>query len=214
MMGADQARRSTARPRISNGRHGWRGDEYDRVTEGRVNVNSTGERRAWRVSAWVVAIAAAAVLAPPVNAQTAAAPEDIAAGMRIYRTKADCQACHGWAGDGKKMDSQMPDGANLRATKLDRDKVIMAIKCGIPGGKGMPAFDRLAYSDGRCYNLTQAAVKKMGAPPDPAATLQAREIELVADFLFAKVVGKGEMDRAKCIEYWGSDVSACAEFAK
>jgi hypothetical protein len=57
-------------------------------------------------------------------------------------------------------------------------------------------------------------VKKMGAPPDPAATLQAREIELVADFLFAKVVGKGEMDRAKCIEYWGSDVSACAEFAK
>jgi len=27
--------------------------------------------------------------------------------------------------------------------------------------------------------------------PDPPATLQAREIELIADFLVAKVVGKG-----------------------
>jgi hypothetical protein len=28
------------------------------------------------------------------------------------------------------------------------------------------------------------------------------------------VVGKGPMDRAKCIDYWGSDVDACREFAK
>ena len=37
---------------------------------------------------------------------------------------------------------------------------------------------------------------------------------MVADFLFAKVIGKGPMDRAKCIEYWGSDVEACSEFPK
>jgi hypothetical protein len=141
----------------------------------------------------------------------APAPEDIAAGQRIYRQKADCQSCHGWAADGRKMDSQMPDGANLRTTKLDRDKLIIAIKCGVPG-KAMPAFDRLAYSDGRCYGMTQAALKKLGGLPDPPATLQTREIEAVADFLFAKVVGKGPMDRAKCIEYWGSDVEACSEF--
>jgi hypothetical protein len=48
--------------------------------------------------------------------------------------------------------------------------------------------------------------------PDPAATFQVREINLVADFLFAKVVGKGPMDRAKCIAYWGSDVDACRDF--
>ena len=48
--------------------------------------------------------------------------------------------------------------------------------------------------------------------PDPPATFQPREIELVADFLMQKVVGKGPMDRAKCIEYWGSDVEACKEF--
>jgi hypothetical protein len=159
----------------------------------------------------VTAVAAGSQVA---QAQVAPAPEDVAAGLRIYRQKADCQACHGWAADGRKMDSQMPDGANLRTTKLDRDKLIMAMKCGIPG-KAMPAFDRLAYSDGRCYGMKQADLQKMGTTmPDPAATLQLREIEQVADFLFAKVVGKGPMDRAKCIDFWGSDVSACAEFPK
>jgi hypothetical protein len=140
-------------------------------------------------------------------------PDSIAAGMRIFRQKADCQSCHGWAADGRKMDTQMPDGANLRTTKLNREKLIVAIKCGIPG-KSMPAFDRLAYSDGRCYGMKQADLQKLGSLPDPAATLQPREIEQVADFLFAKVVGQGPMDRAKCIEYWGSDVDACAEFPK
>jgi hypothetical protein len=142
------------------------------------------------------------------------APEDVAAGLRIYRQKADCQSCHGWAGDGRKMDSQMPDGANLRTTKLDRAKLIVAIKCGVPG-KMMPAFDRFAYTDGRCYNLKQADLQKMNATlPDPPATLQNREVDQLADFLFAKVVGQGPMDRAKCIEFWGSDVSACSEFSK
>jgi hypothetical protein len=50
--------------------------------------------------------------------------------------------------------------------------------------------------------------------PDPPATLLAREVEAVADFILAKIVGKGPMDRAKCIDYWGSDVEACKEFAK
>jgi hypothetical protein len=45
--------------------------------------------------------------------------------------------------------------------------------------------------------LKQADLSKMNATlPDPPATLQNREIEQVADFLFAKVVGKGPMDRA------------------
>lgn len=169
----------------------------------------------WGVMVGIVAAMLLPLLAGSgVGAQTTPSEEDVAAGMRIFRTKADCQSCHGWAADGRKMDSQMPDGANLRATRLDRDKAIMAIRCGRPGGKGMPAFDRLAYSDGRCYGLTQAALKKIGALPDPATTLQPREIEMVADFLFAKVVGKGALDRAGCIEYWGSDVEVCAEFPK
>ena len=139
-------------------------------------------------------------------------PADVAEGMRIFRTKADCQTCHGWAADGRKMDTQMPDGANLRTTRLSRAAVVQTIKCGRPG-TGMPAFDRLAYSDGRCFNMKQADLKAKNLEmPDPAAPLIGREIEQVADFLFAKVIGKGPMTHASCIEYWGSDVEACKEF--
>jgi hypothetical protein len=134
--------------------------------------------------------------------------------MRLYRQKGDCQACHGWAADGRKIDTQMPDGANLRTTRLNRSQLITAIKCGRPG-RGMPAFDRLAYSDGRCYDMKQTDLKRLGLGlHDPATTLQPREVELLVDFLEAKVVGKGPMDRAKCIEYWGSEVEACSEFPK
>jgi hypothetical protein len=49
---------------------------------------------------------------------------------------------------------------------------------------------------------------------DPPATLQNREIDLILDFLFAKVVGKGPMDHAKCVEFWGSDAEVCSEFAR
>jgi len=153
------------------------------------------------------------LVAPAVQAQLPDAA-DVAEGMRLFLQKGNCQACHGWAADGRKMDSQMPDGANLRETKLDRSDLIVAIKCGRPG-RGMPAFDRLAYSDARCYGMKQADLKSRGLSlPDPPATLQPREVELLADFLFAKVIGKGAMDRAKCIDYGGTQVDACGELGK
>jgi len=156
------------------------------------------------------------VLAIPANGARAIGsqapdPADVAEGMRLYLRKGDCQSCHGWAADGRKMDSQMPDSPNLRETRLDRVRLITTIKCGRPG-TGMPAFDKFAYSDGRCYGMKQADLKSKMA--DPPATFQPREIELVADFLMLRVVGKGPMDRAKCIDYWGSDVDACHEFPK
>ena len=152
-------------------------------------------------------------LAVPASAQ-APDPADIAAGMRLFRQKGNCEACHGWAGDGRKMDSQMPDGANLRETRLDRAALTMTIKCGLPG-TGMPPFDKFAYSDGRCYGMKQADLKASGTRlPDPPATLTAREIDNIADFLFAKVIGQGPMDHAKCIAYWGEEAEVCGEFPK
>ena len=138
-------------------------------------------------------------------------PADIAAGMRLFHKDAHCQACHGWAGDGRKMDNQMPDGADLRASTLDRATLILTIKCGRPGAE-MPAFDRLAYSDGRCYNMKKADLDAKGlAMPDPPATLQVREMERILDFLQVKVIGQGPMTRAKCVEYWGAEVDVCKE---
>jgi mono/diheme cytochrome c family protein len=153
--------------------------------------------------------ASALAQAPPAD------PEDIAEGMRIFRTKADCQTCHGWAGDGRKMDTQMPDAPNLRVSRLGRAGIIYAIKCGRPG-RGMPAFDKFAYTDDRCMGVTKADLEKNNLSlVDPAAALQPREIEMLADFLFAKVIGKGPMDHAKCVEYWGSEQDVCnSEFPK
>jgi hypothetical protein len=149
----------------------------------------------------------------PVAQAQSADPSDIAAGLRPFRQQAHCQACHGWAGDGRKMDNQMPDGADLRASTLDRQALILTIKCGRPG-TGMPAFDKFAYSDGRCFGLKQADLKaRQLSMFDPPATLASNEVELLADFLIAKVVGKGPMNHAKCIEFWGSDIEACKEFA-
>ena len=145
---------------------------------------------------------------PPAHAQAPDA-SDVAEGMRLYLQKGDCQSCHGWAADGRKMDSQMPDGSNLREARLDRARLITTIKCGRPG-TGMPAFDKFAYTDGRCYGMKQADLKT--PMPDPPATFQPREIDLLVGFLMEKVVGKGPMDRAKCIAYWGSEVDACKEF--
>src|SRR2546430_14418460 len=139
---------------------------------------------------------------------------DIAEGMRIFLQKGNCQACHGWAGDGRKMDNQMPDGANLRERQLDRETLLTIIKCGRPG-TGMPAFDRLAYSDGRCFGLKTADLRsRQLTMPDPPDTLALNTMNLSVDFLLAKVVGKGPLDRAKCAEYWSSAVEACNELAR
>src|SRR3981189_1575115 len=127
----------------------------------------------------------AASLFAPVAAAHAQSADDLADGRRLFIQKGNCQACHGWAGDGRKIDSQMPDGANLRGMTIDRDVLVQTIKCGRPG-TGMPAFDRLAYSDGRCFGLKQADLRASGKRmPDPPATLQVREVEAIADFLAA-----------------------------
>jgi cytochrome c553 len=164
-----------------------------------------------------IAIMAAVWISPGALAQEQSPnASDIADGMRLFQQKAACQACHGWAGDGHKTDSQMPDGANLRETKLNRAGLVTAIKCGRLNSQ-MPAFDKFAYSTGdkRCYGKTAADLKAYPTRmPDPPATLQQREIDLIVDFLIAKVVGKGPMDHAKCVEFWGSETDACKEFAK
>ena len=170
-------------------------------------------RRAARSAPLIMATLAAGLAAfPALLAAQAQDASDIAEGGRLFRQKANCQACHGWAGDGRKLDSQMPDGANLRETKLDRDAVVMTIKCGIPGA-GMPPFDKFAYTDGRCYGLKKADLAKSGQTlADPPDTLQVREINMLVDFLYAKIIGKGPMNHARCVEFWGSEAEPCKDF--
>ncbi|HEU5254935.1 MAG TPA: cytochrome c [Vicinamibacterales bacterium] len=168
--------------------------------------------KALAAGAAALLMAFAAASAARVGAQgTAPDPSDLAEGRRLYEQKANCQACHGWSGDGHKTDNQMPDGANLRETKLPRAGLMMTIKCGRLNSQ-MPAFDKFAYSDGRCYGKTQADLKSYPTRmPDPPATLQQREVDLIVDFLMARVVGKGPIDHAKCVEFWGEDTEVCKD---
>ena len=164
-------------------------------------------RRTIYLLAGIDAIVTVAYSATPgAQAPPAPDPADLAEGMRLYQQKGDCRACHGWAADGVKTDNQMPDGPSLRDKKYTRQLLVLTIKCGRPNTQ-MPAFDKFAYSDGRCYMMTAADLAKNATRmPDPPTTLQPREIELIADFLMAKVVGQGPMDYAKCVEFWGSEV--------
>jgi mono/diheme cytochrome c family protein len=169
-------------------------------------------RRAGGAALLVATLAGALAASSAPAAAQAPDATDLAEGARLFRQKGNCQACHGWAGDGRKMDSQMPDGANLRETRLDRAALVMTVKCGLPG-TGMPPFDKFAYSDGRCYGLKKADLEKAGQRmSDPPDTLQVREIETLVDFLYAKIIGKGPMNHAKCVEYWGREAEPCMDF--
>ena len=162
-----------------------------------------------RMSVAVAALAGIGIGVHPSERMASAQSDTVAAGGRIYRGKGDCQACHGWAGDGRKMNLQMPDGANLRESTLTREQVVFVIKCGLPG-RQMPAYDRRAYVDDRCLGRTRADLRRMGLQLfDPPATLQNREVERLVDFLEGKVIGMGPMDRQACFDYWGGEADLC-----
>ena len=78
----------------------------------------------------------------------------------------------------------------------------------------MPAFDRprLQRRSLLQHEAGGSESAKISRCRTRLRTLIGREIEQVADFLFAKVIGKGPMTHASCIEHWGSDVEACKEF--
>jgi len=131
-------------------------------------------------------------------------------GQEIYQYKARCIACHGWAGDGEGAPHSAGDAANLRLIKLSREQLIQVISCGVPGS-AMPHFDAFAYSEDPCYGLNQQQVGK-NMPPDPPKPLQLREIEVLIDYLEARIIGRGEPNRADCEKFYGES-PMCERYA-
>jgi hypothetical protein len=155
---------------------------------------------------WLAAFAACAILAP--SASTA---QDYSQGRRIFLEKADCQYCHGWAGDGAGQGQSPGGAANLRRSQLDREQLIVVISCGVPG-TAMPHFDDGAYTDTRCYGQTEADLGDRTPPLPPSTTLPRRDIEALADFLRAKVIGRGPITRAECVEAFGEQARSCGDY--
>jgi hypothetical protein len=83
--------------------------------------------------------------------------------------------------------------------------------CGRPGTP-MPHYDELAYTDKRCYGVTEAELGAQRPSPPPTTTLQKREIEAVADFLLAKVINRGPVTREECEEMFGQGARSCGQY--
>jgi hypothetical protein len=148
------------------------------------------------------------VLAFPLSPASA---QDASYGRRLFLEKATCDYCHGWAGDGAGQGQSPGGAANLRRSQLARDQLIMVIACGVPG-TAMPHFDELAYTDTRCYGQTEADLGPRTPPLPPSTTLPRREIEVLADYLLAEVIGRGPITRDECFEKLGERVRSCSDY--
>ena len=146
-----------------------------------------------------------------VGSATAGAQEDFSYARRLYLDKAQCSYCHGWAGDGAGEGQSNGGAANLRQSRLNRALLVMTIQCGRPG-TAMPHFDEAAYTDKRCYGMTETELGSRTPALPPGSTLQAREAEAIADYLLAKFAGRGAPTRAECEETFGKDARSCGDY--
>ena len=108
----------------------------------------------------------------------------LAAGEAAW-DKAGCLQCHGATGEGG-AGGEFPAGPSLRKTRLDRAALVEAISCGLPGTP-MPGWLDGAYTQRSCYGFAP------GPAPDGVTltpVLGANEVEALADFLVAKIVGR------------------------
>jgi mono/diheme cytochrome c family protein len=161
-----------------------------------------------RASTAALALGLEVVLAVAAWAQA----DDFAYGRRLFLEKAQCQYCHGWAGDGAGEPQSNGGAANLRESKLTREQLVEVILCGRPTTP-MPRFDEDAYTDDRCYGMTEKDLGAQVPSLPPGGTLRKREAEAVADYLIGKVIGRGAVTRQECEEAFGAGARACTAYA-
>ena len=75
----------------------------------------------------------------------------------------------------------------------------------------MPHFDRFAYTDKRCYDMTAEDLGDL-EPIRAPTTLQSYEIDAVADYVATKIQGAGPVTRAQCIEFFGEAAAECDKY--
>jgi mono/diheme cytochrome c family protein len=144
-------------------------------------------------------------------AVTSVTAQDFSQGRRLFLEKADCAFCHGWSGDGAGHPQSPGRSANLRETRLDRDQLMTVIRCGLPGS-AMPYFDDGAYTDTRCYGLTEAEMGDRMPPLPPSTTLSQRDIEVLANYIVARIIGRGPVTREECFEVQGPRARSCQDY--
>lgn len=168
-------------------------------------------RRAIRLE--VAARAVAAVMATAVLSLAGAAlaqDQDetrLKAGIAAWKL-GGCTACHGTYGGGGEGGA-MPAGPSLRQSRLTQEQMLEVVSCGRPGTL-MPFNLGAAYKETSCYGLP------VGEVPDGAqagASLSNTQLDDLVNYLFAKVVGQGDVTLEECGLYYGSpDSPFCASY--
>jgi mono/diheme cytochrome c family protein len=170
--------------------------------------------RCHRSRAWLALITAATTIgtAALVASASPAIADESAKGKAIWAAKAGCSDCHGWAGDGFSSAFHAEGRApSLRETQLTRDQIRETIQCGRPGTP-MPHFDRFAYTDKRCYDMTAEDLGDR-KPNRAPTTLQSYEIDAVADYVATNLKGVGQVTKAECADYFGGGRARCDSYS-
>jgi hypothetical protein len=129
-------------------------------------------------------------------------------GKDLWQTGISCWDCHGNMANGEQEDPRSPTGANLRESALDVDQIAEVIRCGRPGTP-MPYFGNHPYAGKEpCYGVTEADLGDQ-LPPRGAATLNARQINALAQFIAYQFVGRGPATKEECVAFFGESASSC-----
>jgi mono/diheme cytochrome c family protein len=139
------------------------------------------------------------------HGQSAASQDLVEEGKRVFK-RANCVGCHKWHGGGGG--GYGGAALSLRNTQLTRAQIIETVSCGRPG-TAMPYFLRDAYDDKNCYGLSKQDLGSMMPPEAPGTFLRPQEINAVADYVVARVKGKGEPNYAQCAEFFGEGSRVC-----
>jgi mono/diheme cytochrome c family protein len=140
---------------------------------------------------------------------TTAETGDAVRGKRVYTDLGHCTKCHGWAGDGTGSDARhLGEVANLRETVLTFEELVTVVRCGIPGTE-MPYHDAAAYSDGRCYEMTEADFGEGGGMPKKGDTFRERDIYNVVAFIEENFKGRGAITLEECEAFFKPGARAC-----
>ena len=76
----------------------------------------------------------------------------------------------------------------------------------------MPHFDRFAYTDKRCYDMTAEDLGD-NVPNNSGTALQSYEIDALADYVATKIKGAGPATRAGCLAFFqGSAGAQCQTY--
>ena len=130
-------------------------------------------------------------------------------GKEIYKDKANCQFCHKWDASGDTGYGGI--ALSLRKSALTPEQFVEVVKCGRPlTGHAISRSVRL-YRQALLRHEPRGLGKDM---PPIGESLQAREIDAVVKYLFAKAVGRGASTYEECVDFWGKETRQCEPMKK